>query len=184
MFSNFTETTSIRINGVDPEKEVADNAAAARALIEGSKEGPVLKPGEILIPTLLARGMKVKAGDTVVLVATNRDGSVNGKTFTVRGIMESVSGPSGRDGYIHIDDARDLLQNEGAARSAKSPSASRIPRNSISVYAQLSQELSGHCRQRAGKAGRPATWLQARAADPGLRCTPGRTCRHSQTSRA
>ena len=31
-------------------------------MIEGSKEGPLLKPGEILIPTLLARGMKVKAG--------------------------------------------------------------------------------------------------------------------------
>jgi len=43
-------------------------------------------------------------------VATNRDGSVNGKTFLVQGIMESMSGPGGRDGYIHIDDARDLLR--------------------------------------------------------------------------
>ena len=44
--------------------------------------------------------MNVKVGDTIVLVATNRKGSVNGKTLTVRGIIESVSGPSGRDGYL------------------------------------------------------------------------------------
>ena len=51
-------------------------------------------------------------GDTVVLVATNQKGSVNGKTFTVQGILESISGPGGRDGYIHINDARDLLRIE------------------------------------------------------------------------
>ena len=86
MFSNFTETTSIRVNGVDPEKEAATTPLLPGRLIGGSKEGPLLKPGEILIPALLARGMNVKVGDTIVLVATNRDGSVNGKTFTVRGI--------------------------------------------------------------------------------------------------
>jgi putative ABC transport system permease protein len=59
---------------------------------------------------LLARGMKTKLGDTVVVVATNRDGSVNGKTFVVQGILEGISGPGGRDGYIHIDDARELLR--------------------------------------------------------------------------
>ena len=82
----------------------------AGRLVAGERGTALLKRGEILIPELLARGMKVKAGDTVVLVATNRDGSVNGKTFTVQGVLESVTGPSGRDGYIHIDDARELLR--------------------------------------------------------------------------
>jgi putative ABC transport system permease protein len=45
-----------------------------------------------------------------VLIATNRDGSVNGKTFKVRGTLESATGPGGRDGYIHIEDARELLR--------------------------------------------------------------------------
>jgi putative ABC transport system permease protein len=45
-----------------------------------------------------------------VLVATNKDGSVNGKTFLVRGTLESATGPGGRDGYVHIDDARELLR--------------------------------------------------------------------------
>jgi putative ABC transport system permease protein len=56
----------------------------------------------------------VKVGDTVVLVATNKDGSVNGKTFLVAGELESVTGPGGRDGYIHIDDARELLRMQSA----------------------------------------------------------------------
>ena len=142
MFSNFTETTSIRVNGIDPAKETATTPLLPGRMIEGSKEGELLKPGEILIPTLLARGMKVKTGDTIVLVATNRDGSVNGKTFVVRGILESVSGPSGRDGYIRIEDARNLLrmtQPEISEIAVRLKNPAQLDR----VYAQLSEELTG-----------------------------------------
>jgi putative ABC transport system permease protein len=142
MFSNFTETTSIRINGIDPAREVATTPLLPGRIIEGSKTGALLNPGEILIPALLARGMKVKTGDTVVLVATNREGSVNGKTFTVRAILESVTGPSGRDGYIRIEDARGLLR---MAQPEVSEIAIRLrnPAQLDRVYAQLSQELTG-----------------------------------------
>ena len=109
MFSNFTDTSSIRITAVYPEKEFKTVPLLPARVIEGSKE---LKPGEILIPELLSRGMKVKIGDTVVIVATNANGSVNGKQFTVAGILESATGPGGRDGYIHMDDARELLRME------------------------------------------------------------------------
>jgi putative ABC transport system permease protein len=142
MFSNFTETTSIRINGVDPEREIAATPLLPGRVLEGSKKGPLIKPGEILIPVLLARGMNVKVGDSIVLVATNREGSVNGKTFTVRAILESVTGPSGRDGYIHLEDARNLLR-------MKEPEISEIairlrnPGQLDNVYAQLAKELSG-----------------------------------------
>ena len=56
--------------------------------------------------------MKVKVGDVVVIVATNKDGSVNGKQFKVGGILQSVTGPGGRDGYIHFDDAVEVLRME------------------------------------------------------------------------
>jgi putative ABC transport system permease protein len=114
MFSNFAETTSIRVNGIDPEREAATVPLLAGRLMDGTKKGALVSKGEILIPLLLARGMKTQLGDTVVVVATNRDGSVNGKTFVVRGILESISGPGGRDGYIHIDDARELLRMKDA----------------------------------------------------------------------
>jgi len=110
MFSNFTETSSIRITAIDPEKEFKTVPLLPARLIEGSKE---LKPGEILIPELLSRGMKVKMGDVAVIVATNANGSVNGKQFTVAGILSSATGPGGRDGYIHMNDAKELLRIEG-----------------------------------------------------------------------
>jgi putative ABC transport system permease protein len=114
MFSNFSETTSIRVNGIDPVQESATVPLLKGRMIEGAKDGALVEKGQIVIPVLLARGMKVKVGDTVVLVATNRDGSVNGKTFVIRSITEGISGPGGRDGYIHIDDARELLRLKDA----------------------------------------------------------------------
>jgi putative ABC transport system permease protein len=140
MFSNFTETTSVRVNGIDPDRETATTPLMPGRIVEGSKERPLLKPGEVLIPTLLARGMKVKVGDTVVLVATNRDGSVNGKTFTVRGIMEAVSGPSGKDSYIRIEDARNLLR---MTQPEVSEIAIRLkdPTQLDATYARLSRDI-------------------------------------------
>lgn len=114
MFSNFTETTSIRINGVDPVREAATAPLLPGRMAEGPKGGALVERGQIVIPLLLARGMKVKVGDTAVIVATNRDGSVNGKTFVIRSVTEAISGPGGRDGYMHIDDARELLRMKEA----------------------------------------------------------------------
>ncbi len=110
MFSNYTETTSIRLNGIDPQAEDATVPGLRTRISEGDKTGPLVAPGQLLIPELIAKGFKVKVGDTVVLVATNRDGSVNGKNFMVRGVLEQVTGPGGRDGYLHADDARELLR--------------------------------------------------------------------------
>ncbi len=112
MFSNFTETTSVRLNAIDPEQELQTVPMLADRIIQGKKEG-LLQKGEIIVPELIAKGMKVKVGDTVVLVATNKDGSVNGQPFEVRSILEGISGPGGRDGLIHIEDARTLLRTSG-----------------------------------------------------------------------
>lgn len=107
MFSTFVETTSIRLNGVDPAREFQTVPLLPSRITKGDKR---LGRGEILVPALLAMGMKVNPGDTVVIVATNKDGSVNGMQFKVSGILDSAQGPGGRDGYVHIDDARLLLR--------------------------------------------------------------------------
>jgi len=111
MFSNYTETTNVRLNAVNPKQEMQTVPMLVDRIIEGKKDG-LLSKGEILVPELIARGMKVKVNDTIVLVATNRDGSVNGQPFTVRGILEGISGPGGRDGLIHLEDAKSLLRIE------------------------------------------------------------------------
>jgi len=110
MFSTFVETTTIRLNGVYPEQEFKTVPLLTSRIQDGQK---TLNKGEILVPDLLAKGMKVKVGDTIVVVATNQDGSINGKQFKVSGLIESITGPGGRDGYIHIEDAMEILRMEG-----------------------------------------------------------------------
>lgn len=109
-YSNFMETTNIRVNGIIPEEEIATCPGLPARVNEGKADTPDLKPGEIWLPELLAKGLKVKLGDEGVIIATNVDGSVNGATFKVTGILESVTGPGGRDAYIHFQDAAELLR--------------------------------------------------------------------------
>jgi putative ABC transport system permease protein len=110
MFSNFSETTNIRLNAVNPEREFKTVPQLAQRLSAESKK--TLEKGEIYIPDLLANAMKVKVNDVIVIIATNKDGSVNGKQFSVAGILSSVTGPGGRDGYIHIEDGIEVLRME------------------------------------------------------------------------
>jgi len=110
MFSTFVETTNIRLNGVYPDRELKTVPLLPSRVTNGG--GKPLEKGEIWIPELMAKSMKVNIGDTVVIIATNKDGSVNGKQFKVSGILESVTGPGGRDGYIHIEDAMGVLRME------------------------------------------------------------------------
>jgi putative ABC transport system permease protein len=142
MFSNFTETTNIRINGVVPENEFAACPAMSTRISDGDKSAGALAKGKILVPALLARGMGSKVGDTVVIIATNRDGSVNGKTLVISGILESATGPGGRDGYVHIDDAMEILrmtQREISEFAISLKEPERVDRVAESLSAQLGE---------------------------------------------
>jgi putative ABC transport system permease protein len=142
MFSNFTETTSIRLNGVLPEREAAAMPMLAKRVVQGSVANGLLERGKVLVPEIIARGMNLKPGDTVVLVATNLDGSVNGQTFVVQGVLGDVTGPGGRDGYVHLEDARQLLRMTEAEVSeiaVRLKDLGMLP----AAKARLDQALSG-----------------------------------------
>jgi putative ABC transport system permease protein len=113
MLSNFEETTNVRLNAVDPEKELATVPLLGGRFVAGEAGAAAMGPGKIVLPELLAKGMKIKPGDQVVIVATNRDGSVNGIPLVVGGILESATGPGGRDGYVNLEDAKNLLRMTG-----------------------------------------------------------------------
>ena len=108
MFSNYVASTSLRLTGIDPEHE-ATTLPLFASRVQGSDAG-ALDEGMILVPELIAKGMKVAKDDTIVLVATNLKGSVNGLNFKVAGMVDPISGPGGRDGYIHINDVKKLLR--------------------------------------------------------------------------
>lgn len=154
MFSNFVETTNVRLNGIDPEHENKTSPLLLSRIREGDK---MLRRGEILVPELLAKGMKVKVGDTVVVIATNRNGSVNGQQFRVGGVLESATGPGGRDGYIHIEDAKDVLRME-----ALEISEIAIRLNDFgqlrSVYGQLKSMLAGELNKQGKPVFEIHTW--------------------------
>jgi len=154
MFSNFVETTNVRLNGVYPE----DEAGTVPLLLSRVREGErTIRTGEILVPELLAKGMKVKVGDTVVVIATNRDGSVNGKQFRVGGILESATGPGGRDGYIHIDDAAEILRMDTIQISEIA-----IRLKNFDKLQEVFDRLKGELSNELNKQGKPAfevhTW--------------------------
>ena len=140
MFSNFVETTNIRLNAVTPRDEIKTAPLLTERILEGEQTG-LVNTGEILIPELIAKGMKVKVGDGIVLVANNKDGSVNGQNFLVRGILEGISGPGGRDGMIHIDDAKSLLRVDAAEISEiaiRLKNIDQLP----TVFASLQEKLA------------------------------------------
>ncbi len=109
LISDFENSTNIRLNGIDPQRE-NETLPLFKERIEGE---PMIKRGEVLIPDIVAKGMHLKIGDTVVLVATNGVGSMNAVTFKVGGVIGIISGPGGRDGYIHVEDSRKLLRMKG-----------------------------------------------------------------------
>ena len=154
MFSNFIETTNVRLNGVYPEDEIRTVPLFSERILKGDK---IIRKGEILVPELLAKGMKVKVGDMIVVVATNRDGSVNGKQFKVGGILESATGPGGRDGYIHMDDALEVLRMD---KVEISEIALRL--NDFTNLEEVHNKLGAILSMELNKMGKPAfevhTW--------------------------
>jgi putative ABC transport system permease protein len=141
MVSNFAQTTNMRITAIYPDKETKTCSNLVKRIKEGdSNPETFVKPGSIVIPQNVAFGMNLKVGNDVVLVATNKDGSVNGLTFKISGISENIFGPQGRDGYMHIDDARSLLRidnGEITEIAVKLNNFNKLNR----TYLQLKKEL-------------------------------------------
>lgn len=111
MISNYAQTSNVRLSAVYPEME---NKTCPGLVNRIKKDLPnpdqFIRPGEILMPDNLMKGLGLKVGDEIVLVATNKDGSVNGIPLHIGAVIESVLGPAGKDGFIHIDDAKTLLR--------------------------------------------------------------------------
>ena len=71
---------------------------------------------------------------------------MNGKQFSVGGILESATGPGGRDGYIHIEDAMEVLRMEDMEISEIAVRVRDFNRLA-EVYADLEKTLSGEKNQ-------------------------------------
>ncbi|HDQ41899.1 MAG TPA: ABC transporter permease [Desulfonatronum sp.] len=159
MLSNYMDTTSVRISAVDPDRELAVSPGLSGRLIQPLINASLLAPGQVIIPERLARGLNIEPGQNVVLVATNRDGSVNGGQFEVVNLIEDVLGPQGRDAYMHIDDARTLLrmdQQEVTEVILRVRDFQRLDR----VAAALESKLAGFTTSQGAPAFELHTWAK------------------------
>ncbi|OFZ46244.1 MAG: hypothetical protein A2381_11545 [Bdellovibrionales bacterium RIFOXYB1_FULL_37_110] len=110
MISNYIKTSSIRMTAIYPSNE-SKTCVGLTSRIKGIKNPEqFVNKGEVVLPEILFKGLSLKIGDEVVILSTNREGAVNGVPLKIAGVIESVMGPSGKDGYIHIEDAKDILR--------------------------------------------------------------------------
>src|SRR3990170_5255025 len=74
MISNYAQTSNIRLSAVYPEMENR-TCPGLVGRIKGtvSDPGQFIQPGELLVPDNLMKGLGLKVGDEIVLVATNKD---------------------------------------------------------------------------------------------------------------
>lgn len=159
MVSNYQVTTNIRLNGIDPARETKTVPNLISRIKGNRPPDKLLERGEVLLPEVIANGLGLKKGDEVVLVATNKNGSVNGLPLKVAGVIEAVQGPGGRDGYMHIKDASQLLRLEAPEISeiaVRLKGLNRLDRASTRLRVDLGQVKN--------KKGKPAfelhTWAQ------------------------
>ena len=146
MLSNYMETTNIKVAGINPK----DESIVTPLLTSRIKKGEMLKKGEILLPELVTKGMNLKVGQSIVLIVNNVDGSVNGQNLKVAGIVESVVGPTGKYGYIHIDDAVTVLRMD---KPEFSEIAIRL--NKISSLDKVTRQISLEIVEMKNKEGEP-----------------------------
>lgn len=153
MISNFAQTTNMRLTAVYPEKESMTCPDLVKRIKEGdSNPATFVKPGAIVIPLNIANGLNLKVGDDAVLVATNKDGSVNGMAFKISGVSENIMGPQGKDGYIHIEDARSLLRIEGGEITEIAIKLNDFNRLNT-AYASLKKSIAQDPGEKTGKPG-------------------------------
>jgi len=151
MISNSVQTTNIRLTAIHPEQENQTCQDLIKKIQYGNSNlNTLLEPGSIIIPFNIAKGMNLKIGDDVVVVATNKDGSVNGATLKVFGISENINGPQGKDGYVYIDDAMSLLRIENGEITEIAIKLKNFDKLD-KTYLQLKNELSNI----TGKYGQP-----------------------------
>jgi putative ABC transport system permease protein len=140
MVSNYAQTTGMRLTAVDPAQEMATCPALAARLNGVANKADFVRPGEIIIPAVLFKGLGLKLGDEVVVIATNRDGAVNGVPLKIAGVVEGIMGPSGKDGYLNVADAALILRMEKPEISEIAVHVRRL-RDAGGVKARLAKAL-------------------------------------------
>ncbi|MFM7203426.1 MAG: ABC transporter permease [Myxococcota bacterium] len=115
MLSNGLTTSLFIGNALDPDNEYKVTPQMQTDLAEG-KGISNAEPSGVVVADKLAKAMKLKLGDSIVLTASTKDGALNTMDATVVGIRKSMAALSGTEGMIvdiPLKTAQDLLYMPG-----------------------------------------------------------------------
>ncbi len=103
----------VQVVGIDPNSEAS--APFRDGIVDGNYITPDDRDG-LLMGQTLANKLKLKAGDTILLLANTSNGDVNEQTFTIRGIF-STHTPGFDEGtiFLPIAKAQAITQTDGHA---------------------------------------------------------------------
>jgi ABC-type lipoprotein release transport system permease subunit len=102
------KSSGVALTGVDPERETATThfdkkVTAGRSLAPSPSH-------EALIGEGLAKTLKAKVGDELVIVSQAADGSIANDLYQIVGLVSSGDGLADRTSvYLHLTDAQELL---------------------------------------------------------------------------
>ncbi len=157
--SNYDQTTNLRLTAIYPKRENGTCPdLVGRITPPRDNTGQFLAKGEIVVPANIAKGLKLEIGSDVVLVANNKDGSVNAVMLIVSGVSENVLGPSGKDGYMHMEDAVELLQQYDGKEITEIAIKLKDFNKLDQVYAELSKEILPIKNQQGKQVFEVSTW--------------------------
>ncbi len=105
------KTAGVRIVGVDPEKEEKTTNFSAK-VVDGKSFSKVHRD-EAILGKGLARILKTRVGDEVVILSQAADGSIANEKYNIVGIADSSDEISDRmDFYLSLSAAQELLVME------------------------------------------------------------------------
>jgi putative ABC transport system permease protein len=108
------KTSGVQVIGIDPERE-----NGASRFNQKIKEGRVFRPDsskEVILGAGLAKYLKAKPGDEVVIVSQAADGSIANDAYRVVGLLDSGNPESDRIAfYLPLKSAQELFVLDGRA---------------------------------------------------------------------
>ena len=107
-------TSGVQVIGIDPERE-----NGASRFNQKIKEGRVFRPDsskEVILGAGLAKYLKARPGDEVVIVSQAADGSIANDAYRIVGLLDSGSPESDRVAfYLPLKSAQELFVLDGRA---------------------------------------------------------------------
>ncbi len=109
------QAAGVVIHGVEPARE-PDVTVIARTVTEGGYLSPEGKANEVLVGAALAKRLKVRLGEKIVLMANDLQNDVSAGAYRVVGLFRTNNTEFDKANvYLHIDEARRLLGYDAEA---------------------------------------------------------------------